>query len=116
MITINSYFIISFLLTQSIFASDIQTRRSICDSTEMDRIARAVVQDLQLREANEKKSIEEKSWRQRHPMAFGALLGFGIGFGFTVFAATGDETNFPIAVLFFGGIGAGIGVLIGSFF
>src|SRR5262245_36269931 len=112
-------FIISILLIQSVFASEIQPRNVIRDSSKMDRIARAVAQDSQLREANDKKSNEEKSWRQRHPIGFGSLVGFGVGFGFilVIAASSGDcDCNVPLAGLFYGGIGAGIGAIIGSFF
>lgn len=115
--TINISFIICILLTQSVFASEIQARNVICDSSKMDRIALAVVQDSQLSKADDSKSSnKEESWRQRHPIGFGSLVGFGIGFGFVLLMATGGDTNVPLAGLFYGGIGAGIGALIGSFF
>lgn len=84
----------------------------------MDRIALAVVQDSQMHLSDDHKTTndEGESWRQQHPIGFGSLVGFGIGFGFTVLFATGGDTNFPAAVLIFGGIGAGVGALIGSFF
>jgi hypothetical protein len=83
----------------------------------MDRIARAVVQDSHFRAGDgAKTSNEEKSWRQQHPIAFGSLIGFAVGFSFVAFMATGGDTDFPAAVLFYGGIGAGVGALIGSFF
>jgi hypothetical protein len=77
----------------------------ICDSSEIDRIARAVVHDSQMHLLDDHRSAndEGESWRQQHPIAFGSLVGFGIGFGFTVLIATGGDTNFPAAVLFFGG-------------
>jgi hypothetical protein len=115
--TYNICFLISVLLIQSAFATENQPRKSICDSSEMDRIALAVVQDSQLSTAdNSKTSNKEESWRQRHPIGFGSLVGFGIGFGFVLLMATGGDTNVPLAGLFYGAIGAGIGALIGSFF
>jgi hypothetical protein len=116
--TFNICFFISVLLIQSVLASEIQPRKSICDSTEMDRIAREVVQDSQMHLSNGPKTAndEGESWRQRHPIAFGSLVGFGVGFGYCVFLATGGDLNFPYAVLLLGGLGAGIGALIGSFF
>lgn len=114
---LNICFVISVLLIQSALASEIQTGKLISDSSEIDRIARAVVQDSQMHLSDDHNTAndEGESWRQRHPIGFGSLLGFGIGCGFGAYAATGDDTT-ASAILFFGGVGAGIGALIGSFF
>ena len=114
--TMTICFIISTLFTQSIFASDIQRRKSISDPAKMDRIAQSVVQDSQFRTEDDSSAKEQKAWRQRHPVGFGALVGFGIGLGYTLFLATGGDLNFPFALLVFGTAGAGIGAFIGSFF
>jgi hypothetical protein len=117
--TVITSFIILVFLAQAVFASDINKTNVICDSGKMDRIARAVVQDSQLRADDDQRSQEEKSWRQRHPVGFGSLLGFGIGFSFILVMAAGSgstDYNVPLAGLFYGGIGAGIGAVIGSFF
>ena len=115
--TLNICFVISVLLIQSVLASEIQPKKSIRDSGEMDRIAQVVVQNS---EPNYEKAAdkEHESWRQRHPVAFGSLVGFGVGFGSIVLIGTvgnADDTNLALAGLFYGGIGAGIGALIGSF-
>lgn len=115
---LNICFVISVLLIQSALASEIQTGKLISDSSEIDRIAREVVQDSQMHLSDDHKTAndEGESWRQRHPIGFGSLVGFGVGFGYCVLLATGGDLNFPYAVLIFGGMGAGIGALIGSFF
>lgn len=111
-------FIIFVFVIHNAYGSEIQARKSICDSNDMDRIARTVVQESQLHLSLDQKtsSKEDQSWRQRHPIAFGSLLGFGIGFGFVLVMATGGDTDVLLAGLFYGGIGAGIGALIGSFY
>jgi hypothetical protein len=61
-----------------------------------------------------------KSWRQRHPVAFGALIGAGIGAGLgAVGGALKQDRNMVTAeglALVSGGIGAGIGALVGLAF
>jgi hypothetical protein len=111
-------FVLSILLTQSVFASELQPRKLIRDCNEMDRIALSVVQNSQ---PNYDKAADKQheSWRQRHPIAFGSLVGFGVGFGSIVVlcAVSGtSDINLGMAGLFYGGIGAGVGALIGSFF
>jgi hypothetical protein len=64
-------------------------------------------------------SDPQGSWMERHPVIAGALVGFGIGVGFTYLAAGDDreEVFTPIstgaAALFWGGVSAGVGALAG---
>jgi hypothetical protein len=69
--------------------------------------------------ARSKASDPQGSWMERHPVIAGALVGFGIGVGFTYLAAGDDreEVFTPIstgaAALFWGGVSAGVGALAG---
>jgi hypothetical protein len=61
-------------------------------------------------------SAEHRNWIQRHPMLFGALVGFGAGF--LVGYLPGDDAVFEdfdaeFNGLVIGGIGAGAGALVG---
>jgi hypothetical protein len=107
------------LLVQGAVPAETLLPKRISDSQDMDRISREVVRISQFRSSAEfAKGGKDEAWRNRHPIAFGSLVGFGIGFGYAVFiAVAGGDTNLAVAgSLFFGGIGAGIGALIGSFF
>lgn len=59
----------------------------------------------------------ERSWPGRHPVLFGALLGFGIGVGVQFAVIPGASGGEPHSVYLpmFGGVGAGIGALTGLF-
>ena len=57
----------------------------------------------------------ERGWPGRHPVLFGALLGFGIGVGVELAVIPGAGGGEPHSVYLpmFGGVGAGIGALTG---
>lgn len=57
----------------------------------------------------------ERSWPGRHPVLFGALVGFGVGLGVESAVIPGESGGEPHSVYLpiFGGIGAGIGSLVG---
>lgn len=57
----------------------------------------------------------ERSWRSRHPVLFGALLGLGIGVGVELAVIPGASGGEPHSAYLpmFGGVGAGIGALTG---
>lgn len=57
----------------------------------------------------------ERSWPGRHPVMFGALLGFGIGVGVELAVIPGASGGEPHSAYLpmFGGVGAGIGALTG---
>lgn len=57
---------------------------------------------------------DQRSWIERHPVWTGAIGGYAAGFGLTYL--TTDEGGIPgqgAAALFWGGVGAGIGALLG---
>ena len=57
----------------------------------------------------------ERRWPGRHPVMFGALLGFGIGVGVELAVIPGASGGEPHSAYLpmFGGVGAGIGALTG---
>ena len=57
---------------------------------------------------------DQRSWIERHPVWTGVIGGYAAGFGLTYL--TTDEGGIPgqgAAALFWGGVGAGIGALLG---
>ena len=60
-------------------------------------------------------SDNERGWPGRHPVLFGALLGFGIGVGSELAVIPGGSGGEPHSVYLrmFGGVGAGIGSIVG---
>lgn len=57
---------------------------------------------------------QKKSWVKRNPVLFGALLGFGIGFGSGVALAGRNDYQTAEFGLLMGAAGAGIGALLGA--
>jgi len=57
---------------------------------------------------------ENRSWMKRHPVLFGTLVGFGVGFTVGVASGGGSDVSAGGMGLYFGAIGAGAGALIGS--
>jgi hypothetical protein len=57
----------------------------------------------------------ERSWRGRHPVLFGALVGLGSGLAIEAAVIPGASGGEPHGVYMpmFGGVGAGIGALTG---
>lgn len=57
----------------------------------------------------------ERSWRGRHPVLFGALVGLGAGIGVQAVVIPGESGGEPHSAYLpmFGGMGAGIGSLVG---
>ena len=58
---------------------------------------------------------QERSWRGRHPVLFGALVGLGVGVGVELAVIPGASGGEPHSVYLpmFGATGAGIGSLVG---
>ena len=58
---------------------------------------------------------QERRWRGRHPVLFGALVGLGIGVGVELAVIPGASGGEPHSVYLpmFGATGAGIGSLVG---
>jgi len=58
-----------------------------------------------------------KSWRQRHPVAFGALMGAAVGGGTGALVGAANEDDSMVTaeglMLFGVGIGAGVGAIVG---
>lgn len=102
------------LLVQSfVFA---EPARKLNNPEVLDRISREVVASHDQTSANRFDEREKTAWRSRHPIAFGSLVGLGIGFSIGLFIGiTGEDTDAAGAALLFGAIGAGIGAFIGSF-
>lgn len=113
----NFLIFVATLIFLDVFSTEI-CANPIAEPANLDRIVNEVSESHYLYAFKVDESSKEKpAWRKQHPTAFGALLGLGIGFGTgAVFAAAGGDTNVPMAGLLFGGIGAGIGALIGSFY
>jgi hypothetical protein len=57
----------------------------------------------------------KRSWPGRHPVLFGAIVGFGVGLGVEAAVIPGESGGEPHSayVPIFGGMGAGIGALVG---
>jgi hypothetical protein len=65
--------------------------------------------------ASSQQQPPKRSWPGRHPVLFGALVGFGVGLGVEAAVIPGASGGEPHSayVPMFGGMGAGIGALVG---
>lgn len=103
-----SVFLILFLLFGTLtFAADIR------EPQRMERITREVIKNAEFGFPDHaEKNEETKSWIKRQPVIAGTLIGFGAG-AFLGQASNGDYSVFG-KVIWFGGIGAGVGAVVGK--
>jgi hypothetical protein len=110
---------------QGVHSSPSSQSQRICDTDVLDRITyETVIVQYQNRPEldynrmqaalKDEKNEENEKWMKRHPVLFGTLVGFGIGFSVGLASGGGSDVSAAGMGLYFGAIGAGAGALIGS--
>jgi hypothetical protein len=79
------------------------------------RVAREPFRLAPIPAAVRQQPARAQSWRGRHPVLFGALVGLGVGFAVQAVVIPGASGGEPHSAYLpmFGGIGAGVGSLVG---
>jgi hypothetical protein len=122
------FLVVNLFLCSMLFSDEIlnqteepsKTKNRIFSTERLDRISLEVINSEyrteipSLRQKDTNADERHESWRKRHPVLTGTIIGFGVGFSIGIASGSGSDYSAGTKGIVVGLMGAGVGALIAS--